>query len=344
MRAGRTAEVRMRRGTRALGGLILALSLAAGHVSWAPRALAQTAEELDKARLAFRDGLSLEAAGNWTAALAKFQAVGRVKLTPQVRFHIGRCHEQLGRLNEALGEYRLAEHEAQQQNLTELPAMTSARQALEGRVPKLVIKRGRGAELARVELDGVEIGEAQLGTAFGVDPGPHTVIAKLPGKQEFQRSAIVKESETVELVLDAPEGLGPAAPEAGTKELPSSAEEDRRGKGSRALPWVFGSVGVAGLAAAGAFYVLRAGAESDLEDGCRGSVCPKSLEDRQNNGELYTTLSFVSLGVGVVGLGVATYLLVSGPPSSARAGQVTLPVDVAALPSGGGSVTVRARF
>ena len=339
--------MRSRSRTQAFGSVVLALAFASGQLSWAVPAVAQTAEELDKARLGFREGLSLEAAGNWAGALAKFQAVGRVKLTPQVRFHIGRCHEQLGHLNEALGEYRLAEHEAQQQNLSELPAITQARQGLEGRVPKLLIRRGEGAELARVELDGVEIGEAQLGKAFGVDPGPHTVVARLPGKLEFQRSAILKESETAEVVLDVPPDLA-AAPVSSGKELPTSPQ-DTGGKKSRLWPWVFGSVGVVGLAAAGAFYGLRAGAKKDLEEGCNGNVCPASLEDTQKNGELYSTLSVVSLGVGIVGFGMATYFLVSGSPSSGSATalaprRVFVPVDVAALPHGGGSVTLRARF
>ena len=170
--------------------LVLSLALGAGVVASAPRpALAQTQEELERARQQFRQGLSLEAAGNWAAALAKFQEVGKVKLTPQVRFHAARCNEQLGRLNEALGEYRLAEYEAGQQGLKEAAEISQARQALETRVPKLVIKRGEGAEAARVELDGVELGEAQIGQPVAVDPGPHTIVAKLGGDRQVEESA-----------------------------------------------------------------------------------------------------------------------------------------------------------
>ncbi|HEX3595535.1 MAG TPA: hypothetical protein VHU80_10545, partial [Polyangiaceae bacterium] len=148
---------------------------ASAVISSARAAQAQTQDELERARQQFRQGLSLEAAGDWTSALAKFQEVGKVKLTPQVRFHAARCNEQLGRLNEALGEYRLAEYEAQQQGLKEAAEITQARQGLESRVPKLVIRRGENAEAARIELDGVELGEAQIGQPVAVDPGPHTV-------------------------------------------------------------------------------------------------------------------------------------------------------------------------
>jgi hypothetical protein len=321
-------------GVRALA---LSAALAAGVVT-APRAVrAQTQEELERARQQFRQGLSLEAAGNWAAALAKFQEVGKVKLTPQVRFHAARCNEQLGRLNEALGEYRLAEYEAGQQGLKEAAEISQARQALESRVPKLVIKRGEGAEAARIELDGVELGEAQIGQPVSVDPGPHTIVAKLGGDRQVQESASVKESETAEVVLKAPAvAEKPAAPPEGNSAVPPDPEP----KKASVLPWIVGGVGVASLAASGAFFALRQGAKSDLEKGCDGNTCPESLHDTKKQGELYTTLSWVFLGVGVAGIGTATYLFISGAGSSKETAARSLPVDVAVLPQGG-FVTVR---
>ena len=321
--------------------LALSLALGAGVVASAPRpVLAQTQDDLERARQQFRQGLSLEAAGNWAAALAKFQEVGKVKLTPQVRFHAARCNEQLGRLNEALGEYRLAEYEAGQQGLKEAAEISQARQALESRVPKLVIKRGEGAEAARVELDGVELGEAQIGQPVSVDPGPHTIVAKLGGDRQVQESASVKESETAEVVLKASavSETKPEGPHEGNSSVPPEPEK----KHASVVPWIVGGVGVAGLAASGVFFGLRQGAKSDLEKACDGNTCPASLQSKQNQGELYTTLAWVSLGVGVAGVGVATYLFLSGAGSSHEV-RASLPVDVAVLP-GGGFVTVRGRL
>ena len=56
----------------------------------------------------------------------------------------------------------------------------------------------------------------------------------------------------------------------------------------------------------------RNGAKNDLDHGCHGNVCPESLKSKQSDGELFSTLSMVSLGVGVVGVGLATYLFISG--------------------------------
>jgi hypothetical protein len=328
--------------------LSLALALAAAPARAEDAAAKQSQDDLERARSLFRQGLSLEAAGNWAAALSKFQEVGKVKLTPQVRFHTGRCNEQLGRLNEALGEYRLAEYEAGQQGLPDFASITQSRQALEARVPKVVIRRGAGAESARIELDGVELGESQIGQPFAVDPGPHTVVAKLGGDRQFQKSAVVKESETAEIVLVAPAGMGaaPAATPGGTGA--SGSADVASVQKSSALPWIVGGVGVAGLAGAGVFYALRASAKSDLDGTCRGDVCPQSLESTQSKGKTYSTLTVVSLGVGVVGIGVATYLFVKGSGGGAKSGGETaglfVPVDVTALPHGGGAVTVRGRF
>jgi hypothetical protein len=79
---------------------------------------------------------------------------------------------------------------------------------------------------------------------------------------------------------------------------------------ARVLPWVFGGVGVAGLAGAGAFLALRQGERSDLAGACAGEACPRGRADAIDRGNLYGTLSVASLGVGIAGAGLLTYVLV----------------------------------
>lgn len=330
--------------------VVLATTCSFAVCSMTAPCAAQSASDLDRARDLFREGVSLEAAGNWAGALAKFEEVGRVKLTPQVRFHIARCKEQLGRLNEALGEYRLAEYEAGQQHIGELEAITQAREQLEARVPTVTITRGAGAELARVTLDGVELGEKQIGTKISLDPGPHTITARLPGDVQFQQNVAVqeRESKTVELVPppDLARKSEPEPTTAATNAKPekSAAEEGDNG-GPGAVPWIVGGVGVASLAASGIFLILRNGALSDLDKVCHGSICPdtKSARDSQDKGELYSTLSTVTFAVGVVGIGTAAVLLLTSGPSDATAEKAALNVDVRGSTTGGG-VTVRGAF
>src|SRR5689334_12765207 len=75
---------------------------------------AQDQATLSHARERFREGLALEAAGDWQRALATFKEVALVKSTPQVRFHIGQCEEKTGDYVQALGSYRLALAEARE--------------------------------------------------------------------------------------------------------------------------------------------------------------------------------------------------------------------------------------
>jgi len=338
------------RSRRSISVALVSVLLAGSVTAVSPPVAAQSEQELERARSAYRQGLSLEAAGNWAAALAKFQEVARVKVTPQVRFHTARCYEQLGRLNEALGDYRLAEFEAGQQGLAELDSISQARQGVEARIPKLTIRRGKGTENARIVLDGVELGEAQLGQALAVDPGPHRIVAKLAADKEMEESVVLKETEAAEVVLDVPEAGAPATAAPAAAGADAAADVGAAPAPSRSvLPYVVGGVGVAGLIGAGVFYAIRSGAEGDLEDTCRGSTCPESMRDTQDKGELFTTLSLVSLGVGVVGLGVGTYLFVTDPAGreKASAGVRRVPhvphVDVAVTPAGG-ALTVRGAF
>ncbi|MEB2311684.1 MAG: hypothetical protein OZ921_21395 [Sorangiineae bacterium] len=303
----------------------LGLALALGSAAVAPPlARAQDAADLSKARTLFRQGVSLEAAGDWAGALAKFEAVAKVKLSPQVRFHLGRCKENLGRLNEALGDYRLAEYEAREAGAKELGEITGAREALEARVPKLIIQRGAGAESARVELDGVDVGEAKLGKELAVDPGRHRVVATLPRKGHFEEEIEVAEGETKTLELVPPAEL--LAAEDSTRDDGSdegepspSAPPKPAAEGGSVVPWVIGGVGAVGLVSSGVFYALRGSKKSELDSGCRGSVCPERLRDAQDQGKLYSTLSGVALGVGVLGVGVAAVMLLSSGSDDAPA-------------------------
>jgi hypothetical protein len=318
---------------RARGGLFraaaLGMALAIGSTAAAPPLLAQTPQELARARSLYKQGLSLEAAGDWGGALAKFEEVGRVKLTPQVRFHIGRCKENLGRMTEALGDYRLAEYEAQQQGAKELDEITQAREALETRIPKLVITRGAGAESATIEVDGVDVGQSQIGKEVNVDPGPHRIVAKLSGGREFEQTVNVSEGETKNVELVAPEGLTPKKVERDGDEptpvIEPPVTADRGGGGPGALPFIIGGVGLIGLGAAGYFALQRKSADEDLAAVCRpDNTCPKSKQSLQDDGERYALYTNIGLGVGIVGIGLATVLFITGSGGSSAPAKETV--------------------
>lgn len=118
--------------------------------------------------------------------------------------------------------------------------------------------------------------------------------------------------------------------------------------GIRPVTWVAYGVGVLGLAGT-AVFGLQANSAADSFDKSPN----RDDYDRFNQDKLLTN---ISLGVGVVGVGVGTVLLLgdlkrtaSEPESDTsrtkrRAGRASVAVDVAPLPRGGGIVTAGGRF
>jgi hypothetical protein len=85
-------------------------------------------------------------------------------------------------------------------------------------------------------------------------------------------------------------------------------------------------IGAASLAASGVFFYLRQSALSDLDDACGGNRdnCPPDQKETYDDAKTYNTLSMVTLGVGVVGVGVGvTWLLTQKAPEKKTGWQVT---------------------
>lgn len=270
-----------------------------------------------EARQKFRQAIALQTGGNWAGALALFRDVAAVKNTPQVQFNIAICEENLGSLVQALGDYQLAASQARGEGSVEVADEVDGRLgALKERIPKVTIKRGTNANLAKISIDGVEVGSTMIGQPIPVDPGGHSVGAELRGFEKFEKAFEVAEkgTETVEVVLvpapnmeDSPYGGAPG---------PSGDRGTTSPKKPNILPWVIGGVGAASLAASGVFFILRQNAISDLDAACPSRVdCPPELESTRDSGKTYTTLSMITLGVGVVGVGTGVTLLLMGKGS-----------------------------
>jgi hypothetical protein len=310
---------------RTSAALLAALTLA----STSP-AFSQSKADLDRARTLFREGVALSAAQDWSGALAKFKQVAQVKMTPQVAFNIAECEEHLGRLLSALGNYRLAQSEAAapNSNAGDVAKQVEARvSALEGRIPKLTIKRGEGADSATVELDGVEIGAAQIGAPILVDPGPHSVVGKIGGKEGWRETVSIAEKETKEVTVVIDVAAMPkepvAPPPTATPDAPPPPPPSSKLPGA-----IITGVGAASIAAGVVFLILRQGTISDLEEQCAGGpggdeACPPEAESTADDGKLFTGLAEVTIAAGVVGVAVGVVLLVRAgksapPPASAK--------------------------
>ena len=168
---------------------------------------AQTKQELDDARKQFQEGMALSAANNCSAALTKFRAVANVKMTANVAFNIAECEERLGKLVSALGNYRLAAAQAQGDPVE---GRGVARRRPHRRPRRAhpqaddQARQGRRHRLDRARRERAR--RVQLSAATPVDPGSHTVVAKIGDKVYAQDKVVLaeKENKTFEVKINAP--------------------------------------------------------------------------------------------------------------------------------------------
>jgi len=273
------------------------------------------ADGLKRAREQFAQALALQTGGDWAGALALLKEVAAVKPTPQVRFNIALCEERLGLLVAALGDYELAGSDALAQKADQVRQEVDARlESLRARVPRVVVKRGEGADSATISLDGVSLGDAVLDTPLPVDPGPHVVEGAAAGFQPFKQAFRMAEQQTttIEVKLE----LLPAKPEPVLPPPPPPAAQTMRTAG-----FIVGGAGIASLIASGTMFYLRHTTINDLDQQCGPDrkSCPDNAQSTVDRGKLYTTLGNVTLAVGALGLGVGATLVVVGGRSNSRA-------------------------
>src|SRR5262249_50403779 len=159
---------------------------------------------------------------------------------------------------------RLAGFEAREAKVKDVAAASDAAlKALEPKVPKLTITRGAGAAVARITLDGRELGNASIGTPVAINPGPHRLEASSPGKEtaSFEVNINASETKAQEIVLkDAPKDAVAAAATGPTKS--GDAPPPSKTSPVKIAGFVVGGAGVATLGVAGVFFLIRQGAIS----------------------------------------------------------------------------------
>ena len=172
------------------------------------------------------------------------------------------------------------------------------------------------------EKSGVEIfinGESEgtnlVGTPLERDPGAYRVRVAAqyatPVEQEVSLTAGDSKHVTLRLVQNPPEKV--AAPGD-----PGSDVIVDTGKGKRTAGIVLMGVGAAALIGSGITFLIRRGAESDLDKACpdhRGCTRTQDLEDTIDKGKLMSTLTSVLFPVGLVAAGAGVGLFVWGRSS-----------------------------
>jgi hypothetical protein len=161
-----------------------------GAPTWADKAAAQ--------RL-LREGNQAVGDGDYTTALAKFEAAKAKYPSPKLLVNIGTTLRLLGRYAEAAAAFEayLADPAAEKGRVAEVQRALAEIDAVVGRL-KIVVREPD----AKVRLDGKELAGWKSGDVVRVNPGEHSVVAERPGLPPAVRSLRVANNEQREVLLE----------------------------------------------------------------------------------------------------------------------------------------------
>lgn len=208
---------------------------------------------------------------------------------------------------------------------------------IEEALPTVVInaKDASGNDLTdvRVSIDGEPFVSKLDGTATPIDPGPHTIRYEVDGSEPVETKVLIREGER-NRTLTVTIGSKPAPPPPPPAPTPAPIAPTKADTGSSKIPtatWVFGAVSLVSFAGFAYFGLSGRADKRELLDTC----APYCNKDDEQPARTKFILADVSLGVGLVSLGLATVFLVTAkdePKNSA------MRVDVMPLASGGAAM------
>lgn len=315
-----STPVSRRTRSRLAAALVIASALLAPAFEGAT--LAQSKDALAKMRERFREGMALEAGGQYAQALAAFKDVAEVKSTPQVRIHIAKCEEKTGDYVRAIGSYRLALAEAQDKKLKDVEqAANESIASLEPKIPALIIKRGQGANVAAITLDQRELGATEIGSDMPLNPGPHVIEASAQGRQPFKAEITLGEGEKKTVTVKLLEQETPDVAPTVTTEPTATAPPPPTSSPVKTAGFIVGGLGIVGLGVAGAFIGLRQSTLDELEKKCGKDHkgCPQDAQGLIDQGSLNSTVATGALIGGGVALAAGIILLIAAPSAAKTA-------------------------
>jgi hypothetical protein len=258
----------------------------------------------------YKAAVKLENAGNVVDALAAFEALPVKDFN--ARLHIASCKRKLGRMLDAARDYESIRDDSTADTATKETAASDL-DAVRAATPKLKITAVQADLMVSVDGAAVKVPAERL-----VDPGAHVVTATRAGAVVFERKVPLSESTSMDVVVDVP--LPVAAPVTTTPVAAPPRVEEPSSDWKRPAGFVIGGVGIAALGLA-TFSALRIGSlERERDD--LAATGDAAAFDRASDARTMQTMGRIALGVGLVGLGVGTYLVLATPKEKAVAVRV----------------------
>lgn len=273
--------------------LVAMLAVAFSSTAWADK---------DRADKLFEDGRKYLAAKEYALACTAFEQSHEADPAIGTQLNIALCYEDWGKIASAYRAYLEAERLAQSKGDDRARGARKKVDELDPKVPRVTLEIPPDADpSAVIFFDNKEIETSKLQEALLVDPGKHTIEARVPGKPAKVTEIEVTAGEKRVLAVEVP------TPDAivVVKTTPRS-----KGKLYGGLALTVGGAAAIGVAA---FVSLAARQDySDAVENCPGLVCRSrsSYDTTQDARSRANLMTYVGAG-GVVLAGVGVYLMVT---------------------------------
>jgi hypothetical protein len=285
----------------------------------------------------FEDGRRLMAAGDFANACPKLTESQALDPSGGTLLNLALCYEKQGRLATAWSDFKEALSVARRDNRADRFEVASEHLAtLEPQVPLVTIRVAGAKPEQQVLLDGAAVRAAAWDTPIAVDPGPHRLESRAAGHTTWSgplEMAVAERKVVVipELAVDA--GAVAAQPDA-----TDGAKPPASAGGSNVVGWVVLGTGVAALGVGSYFGVAALSTQNEVEKECPTTqTCSPTGIELTHDAQAQAWASNIGIGVGVIGVALGGYLLLTAPastkPGTARAKPI--PLRVSASPHGG---------
>jgi hypothetical protein len=313
-----------------------------------------TAADKSLATQLFKEGRTLVDQGKVAEGCRKLEESQRLDPGGGTLLNVALCHEKEGRTATAWAEFTEALGIAKKDDRPQRIELAQTHiAALEPTLSRLVIQVPDGSDLPELEIkrDGSAIRRAAWGTAMPVDPGDHAVEASAHGKISWKHSVTVgAKADTKTIVVPALENAPtpPPSPVVATS-TPLGAQTEVRSSNRSPAGWVAVGFGVVGVGV-GTYFGLRAlSQQKEADKACDGDHCSSPAGVTANSEAIKAAnLATVGFGVGIVGIGVGTFLLLSSGSGnrSTHASRATTRagVDGVSISTSGDQVTLFGRW
>jgi hypothetical protein len=191
-------------------------------------------------------------------------------------------------------------------------------------------EHGRELTQVRVKADGVKLLDSLDGKAISIDPGPHVLRFEGGPQQSVEEKLVIHQGErnrSVTVVLST----GQEAPVSPTSARTVAPEP------SKTLPVVATAVGALGLGSF-AYFGLTGRAEVGR---LRTQCAPQCAQSDVNAAHTKLLIADASLGVGIVSLGIATWLFLAHGQADGKQPKALVSVQPTAK---GGAAELWVRF